>query len=107
MAGETRLAVLLGMAMSPFPRGAEVTCASPLHGLISFSLVVFVFSFDLVRNYWKWSNHWAALQRTFAVKSPEGMYGLEKVGYQVKGQLGGVNSHPTDMGGMFLLVVSQ
>ena len=48
MAGEARLAVSLDIATSPFPWRGEARCASPLHGIISFSVVVFVFSFDLV-----------------------------------------------------------
>lgn len=60
------------------PSPGEVRCASLHHGIISFFVVVFVFSFDLVQNYWKWSNHWVALCRTFAMRSPEGLFGLEK-----------------------------
>jgi len=50
MAGEARLAVSLGLATSHIPWRGEARCASPLHGIIRFSVVVFLVSFDLAQN---------------------------------------------------------
>lgn len=50
-----------GHISHPIPRRGEARCACPLHGITGFSVVVFVFLFDLVQNYWKWSSYWVAL----------------------------------------------